>query len=196
MVLVPVVLGLVGVVLVVNMWKTNKLNQTITEEVQRTEEETRLAYEHQQTCKTEIKDIQDSTNEAKKEAAQLKIEVEKASEETLTLEGEVESLDESLEYEDELENELSKNNTRLGRELRNKVYEITYFQCQLDLLKLQERAITEGNKAEDINSEEKCKLEIEKEPEEDYDDEEGSGEEDGSGDEYYDEEEDSEEYTP
>ena len=66
--IVPVVLGLVGVIMMVNMWKTNKLNQTISEEVQRTEEETRMAYEHHTSCKTEIEDIQDATNDAEREA--------------------------------------------------------------------------------------------------------------------------------
>merc|ERR1711935_912294 len=127
--------------------------------------------------------------------ATLKNEVEKASEETLTLEEEVENLDESLEYEDEWEDELAKNNTNLGRELRNKNNEISYFQCQLDLLKSQEKALKEGDNTQNVNLEEKCKLEKEEKPADDYEYEEASGDEEGSGDEYYDEdEEDSEEY--
>merc|ERR1711935_395477 len=85
--------------------------------------------------------------------------------------------------------EVAKNNTNLGRELRNKINEISYFQCQLDLLKSQEKALKEEDTTQNVNLEEKCKLEKEEKPADDYEYEEGSG------DEYYDEdEEDSEEY--
>merc|ERR1712025_129682 len=110
---------------------------------------------------------------------------EKASDETETLEEEVEKLDAALEYEESVEDDLSKSNTNLGRDLRNKNNEIKYYQCQLDLLMAQEKALKGGDKSKTVNLEEECELEIEEAEEEDDYDEEGSGDEEGNGDDYY-----------
>merc|ERR1719445_8287 len=110
-----------------------------------------MAYEHQQNCKTEIEDIQDATNDAKKEVSQLENELEKVSDETETLEEKVEKLDAALEYENSVEDDLSESNTNLGRDLRNKNNEIKYYQCQLDLLMTQEKALKGGDKSKTVN---------------------------------------------
>merc|ERR1711915_26016 len=185
-VVLPLLMVMVGCLMLANMWKTNKINKNLEQEIQRKEEETKTAFQHKGTCETEVKEVNNNIEKERRDSENLKNEVDKLTEDSMKLEQENEQIDNNLESDDVQEDELMSKNSELTLKLKNSNNEVEYLQCKLDILKKEENALKGGDIKYSANLEEKCVLKVE-EPEDELDYA-GSGDE-GSGDYAYDEDE-------